>query len=159
MAVTGAYKAWLPRDPQILTAGTISVPESASLTAKRGTPGLWDGSGNAAACTTLPTVIGFIFAEDGHNGSANANSVLVWPLRANQQWQVVLLDALALTQIADTELGIVQDTVTNFWYASTADTGAQCRAVDYLTGPAGFNIGDSKAAIFVEFHTTKIQVV
>ena len=157
MANTGAYQAWLPRDPQSFGAGTILVPEAASLTALRGTPGIWDTNGRAAACTTAPTAIGFIFADAGHNGTAGQYSVPVWPVREGQQWQVVLKEALAQSQIGNTNLGIVQDTVTNFWYASTADTGAQFVILDYLQGPAGFNIGDTKATVYGYFHATKIQ--
>jgi hypothetical protein len=155
----GAYVAWQPRDPDILEAGTIPIPESASLTAKRGTPGIWDSAGQAAACTTAPTSIGFIFADDGHNTTAGAYNILVWPLRANQQWRIALSDALTQAFIGRQLIGVVQDTVTNYWYGSTADGGSQCKAVDYLSGPAGFNIGDTKALVYVEFIYTKIQVI
>lgn len=154
----GAYQAWLPRDPDIYSAGTISVPEGANLTALRGTPGLWNSSGQAVACTTAPTAIGFIFAGTGSNAAAGANNILVWPLRVHQQWKVYLLDALAQAQIGYALLGVVQDTVTNFWYASTADTGAQCKAIDYESGPGGMNIGDTKAPIYAEFVYAKIQI-
>lgn len=154
----GAYQAWLPRDQAVYEGGTISVPEAASLTAKRGTPGIWDSSGRAAACTTAPGSVGFIFAEDGHNGAAAANQVLVWPVKVHQQWKVYLLEALAQADIGRTLLGIVQDTVTNFWYASTADTGAQCKMIDYESGPAGMALGDTKAPVYVEFVYAKIQI-
>ncbi len=155
----GAYQAWLPRDQAIYEGGTIEVPESANLTALRGTPGLWNSSGQAAACTTAPTSIGFIFASTGSNAAAGANTVRVWPLKYGQQWKVYLLDALTQAMIGyPTLLGIVQDTVTNFWYATTSNTGAQCQIVDYETGPGGMNIGDTKAPVYVEFVYAKLQV-
>ena len=158
MTTAGAYQAWLPRDPDVYESGLISIPESASLTAKRGTPGLWDASGQAAACTTAPTSIGFIFAEDGHNDSAGLYNVLVWPLRVNQQWKIYLTDALTQAMIGNTALGIVKDATTGFWYASTADTGGQCYIVDYESGPAGLGIGDTKGPVYAEFVYTKIQI-
>jgi hypothetical protein len=155
----GAYQAWLPRDADIYGAGTISIPESASLVGRRGTPGLWDSNGRAAACTTAPTAIGFILAEDGHNNAtAGGSNVLVWPVRVHQQWKVYLLDALTQAMQGQTLLGIVQDTVTSFWYASTADTGAQCKIIDYESGPGGMAIGDTKAPVYVEFVYAKIQI-
>lgn len=160
MAITGTYEAWLPRDPDIFEKGTLYIAEAASCTAKRGTPGLYSAGGYAAACTTAPTSIGFVFAEDAHNiTTSGTKSVLVWPLRATSVWRITITDALTQAMLGVQEFGVVQDTVTGYWYGSTADAGSQCRVLDYAQGPSGFSIGDSKARVYVEFHYTKIQVV
>ncbi len=154
----GAYFAWLPRDPDTFLKGMISYPEAASLTIKRGTPVVIDTNGRVdTAATTFTSVFG-VAAEDGHNGTAGQYEILVWPIKQGQQWRVPLLTALAQTNIADEEVGFVKDATTLFWYASTTDTGAQGRIVDYVRGPAGMVIGDTKAPIYVVFHTTKLQV-
>lgn len=154
----GVYVAWQPRDAKILIQGLISVPESASLTAKRGTPGLWDANGRAAAVGASPASIGFIFAEDGHNGTAGANNVLVIPLRTEDLWIIPITNAMAQNQFGLVDFGVVKDATTSYWYGDSGDAGAQFRPVDYITGPAGFVIGDTKWLAIGKFHSTKIQV-
>lgn len=160
MAV-GAYFAWLPHDQIIYNSGCESIPEAASLTIKRGTPVIKDANGRVDAAGASPALIYGVAAEDGHNGTAGQYELLVWPLRVNQKWRICLLEALAqnLLGLAAGDCGIVKDATTGFWYASTADGGAQCRIVDYVKGPAGFTIGDTKAAGIFHFHSTKLQVV
>lgn len=137
----------------------LSYPEAATLTIKRGTPVVIDTNGRIdAAATTFTSVFG-VAAEDGHNGTAGQYEILVWPIKSYEQWRVPLLTALTQTNMADEEVGFVKDATTTYWYASTTDTGAQGRIVDYVRGPAGLAIGDTKAPVYVVFHGTKIQVV
>ena len=154
----GAYGPILPRDPRIFSAGTISIPEAASLTIKRGTPVVYDSAGRADAAATSFTSVFGISAEDGHNGTAGQYELLVWPIKQGEKWQVSLLEALAQTTLGDTNVGFVKDSTTGYWYASTADAGAQARVVDYIKGPAGLAIGDTKAQVEIVFHTTILQV-
>ncbi len=155
----GAYFAWLPRDPHTFIAGMLSFPEAASLAVKRGTPVVIDTNGRIdLAPVTFTSVFG-VTAEDAHNGTAGANNILVWPIRQMEQWRVPLITALAQTNIADEEVGFVGDTASGYWGASTTNTGAQGRVVDYVQGPAGLTIGDTLAPVYVVFHATKLQVV
>lgn len=160
MAV-GAYQAWLPRDPKIFVSGLVEYPEAASQTYARGTPVVLDSNGRIAAAGASPSSIFGVAGESGQNGTAGQFNTRVWPLRANDIWQLTLNEALAQNLIgqAGGDLGVVKDATSGFWYGSTGDGGAQCRIVDYLQGPAGFNIGDTKATVFVMFHTTKLQVL
>lgn len=155
----GQYVAWLPRSPRVYNSGTISIPEAASLTAKRGTPGLYDANGRADVVAAGPALTGFIFAEDGHNGTAGQYEVLVWPLRADDEWVIPILNTLAQSQIGKTDFGIVKDATTSYWYGDSGDGGAQFKPIDYVRGPAGFVIGDTKWLAIGKFHTTKIQVI
>lgn len=158
MAV-GAYGPILPRDPHTFTGGLLEYPEAASQTFTRGTPVIIDANGRVAAAGAAPALIFGIACDPGQNGTAGQYNTRVWPLRASEQWQISLLEALAQTQIGLVDAGVVKDATTGYWYASTADAGAQARIVDYLKAPAGLNIGDTKATIYVVFHTTKIQVI
>lgn len=154
----GAYFAWLPRDPKQYMSGMISYPEAASLVVKRGTPVVIDTNGRIdTAASTFTSFFG-VTAEDAHNGTAGQYEILVWPIRQGDQWRVPLLTAFAQTNIADEEVGFAPDTTSKYWYASTTDTGAQGRIVDYVRGPAGMVIGDTKIPVYVVFHTTKFQV-
>lgn len=157
----GAYVAWLPRDPQILISGFREYPEAATQTYKRGTPVTLDSNGRIAAAGASPNPIYGVAGEDGQNGTAGQYLTRVYPLRANQEWQIALTNTLAQNLIgqAGGDLGVVKDATSGYWYGDTGDGGAQCRIVDYLQGPAGFAIGDTKALVFVVFHTTKLQVI
>lgn len=154
----GAYIAIEPRDPRTFTSGLIPYPEAASLTIKKGTPVVIDTNGRIDAASATFTSIYGISAEDGHNGTAGQYEILVWPIHEGTQWKVALLEALTQTTIGDTLVGFVKDATTGLWYASTADGGAQGLVVDYVRGPAGMNIGDTKAPVYVIFKTTKFQV-
>lgn len=161
MAQTGAYQAILPRDQRDYDGGILSYPEAASQTFKRGTPVILDSAGRIAAAGTDPALIFGFSVEEGHNGTAGQYDALVTPLRASSQWQITLLETLAqnLIGLAAGDCGLVKDATTGFWYASTANAGAQFRLVDYLKGPAGFAIGDAKVTGYFIPHTTKIQVI
>ena len=148
----------MPRDPQLFSRGLISTPEAASNASKRGALLLINASGDIAECGAAPASITSIAAADGHNGLAEANSQLHFPIRAGDQFEVTLLETLAQGQIADTDVGFVKDATTGYWYASTADAGAQARIIDYVKGPGGWDIGDTKARVIVVFHTTKLQI-
>lgn len=160
MALTGAYQRIIPRDPHILTAGSISQPEAASQTFKAGTPVIYDAAGRIAAAGAAPAVVAGIALSDGQNGTAGQYNTVFYPLRANEQWQITLLETLAQIQLglSTGDVGLVKDATTGLWYASTADAGAQARVVDFLSGPAGYSIGDTKATVYISFHAAKLQV-
>lgn len=156
--VAHAYIKIEPRDADTRINGLRSLPEAASLTIEAGTPVVIDSAGRIdAAASTFTSVYG-IAAEDGHNGTAGQYEILVWPIKQGSEWRIALNTALAQTDLGDTDVGLAKDTTTGLWYASTSDTGAQARVVDYLRGPAGGAIGDTKAPVFIVFHTTKLQV-
>lgn len=155
---TFAYIAIEPRDADTRINGLRSAPEAASLTIKKGTPIVFDSAGRLdAAASTFTSVLG-ISAEDGHNGTAGQYELLYWPIKQGSEWRIALNTALAQTDLGDTDVGLAKDTTTGLWYASTSDTGAQARIVDYVRGPAGGTIGDTKAPVYIVFHTTKLQV-
>lgn len=163
MAV-GAYQPWIAHDQSIYNTGGQRFPEAASQTFKRGTPVLFDSNGRIATVGTSPALIYGVAMEDGHNNStAGGSNIHVAQIRVNEKWVITLLEALAqnMLGLAGGDLGVLIDATTGFWYGSTADAGAQCRVVDYVQGPfpAGFAIGDTKASVIVEFHSTKLQVV
>lgn len=153
----GTYQPWMPHDWSTFTNGTVETPEAASLTIKRGTPVVIDTNGRIDAAGTSPTSIIGVSAEDGHNGTAGQYLMRWWPIRPNQIWRMTLLEALAQTTIGDTDAGVLIDATSGYWYASTSDGGAQVRIIDYLQGPAGFVIGDTKATVFVIIKSTKFQ--
>lgn len=138
----------------------ISTPEAASLTIKRGTPVKVDANGRIDAVAATFTEIAGISAEDGSNGSAGANDILWQVITPGSKWRVALLEALAQTNLGDTLVGFVKDTTTGFWYASTADTGAQARIIDYVRGPLNTGtvaIGDTKVPVIVVFEPTLLN--
>jgi hypothetical protein len=160
----GAYQPWIAFDQSIYNTGGQRFPEAASMTLKRGTPVLFDSNGRIANVGTSPALIWGVALEDGHNDPvAGHSNIHVQQIRVNEKWVITLLEALAqnMMGLAGGDLGVLIDATSGFWYGSTADAGAQCRIVDYVPGPfpAGFAIGDTKASVVVEFHSTKLQVV
>lgn len=159
MAV-GAYFAWYAFDQDIYKECTESHPEAASLTIKKGTPVIKDTNGRIDAAGTSPSLIYGVALEDGHNGTAGQYNILVARLRGGDTWVIPQLEATAQNQfgLAAGDLGVVKDATTGLWYGSTADAGAQCRSRGYISKPNGMDLGDTKAPVFVQFHTTKLQV-
>lgn len=147
--------AYIPVVPHGAHPPLVSTPEAASLAIKKGTPVLIDSAGRVAAAGTTFTEIAGFSAEDGHNGTAGQYEMLWIPVTPGSKWRVALLEALAQSQLGDTLVGWVKDTGSSgLWYVSTADTGAQSRLIDYVRGPAGGTIGDTKAAVIVVFEPT-----
>jgi hypothetical protein len=97
-----------------------------------------------------------ITADAASNGSAGANNILVWPIKKGSKWEITLDGVLALTDLREA-VGLAADSTTGYWYASTADTGAQAYVVDYVKGPGGFAIGDTKARVIIEFKDSVLQ--
>jgi hypothetical protein len=159
MAKTGAFTAIMPRDPALFYRGLLEAPEAASQTYKRGAIVLGDAAGRIAEVAATPTSILGIAANDGQNGTAGQYNALYYPIRPGDQFEITLLETLAQTQLFDTDAGVVKDGTTSAWYASTADGGAQVRIIDYIKGPGGWDIGDTKARVLVIFHTTKLELL
>jgi len=157
----GYYQAIKPRDPSEYVNGTLEYPESASFAGKRGTPVVLDANGRVDEAGTTPTSIFGISVTQGHNTGAGVDKCLVYPMRQGVQWQITLLEALAQNMMGQSDglCGILIDATTGYWYASTANGGAQFQIIDYLQGPAGFVIGDTLATVYGTFLTTKFQVL
>lgn len=151
---TGAYQAIIVRGEQ---PPLVSIPEVASLTCKRGTPVLINANGFVDVCGAAPASIYGLAAEDGHNGTEGQYELLVEPITNTREYEITLLETLAQTQLSEA-VGLVKDATTGFWYASTADAGAQAKIVDYVRGPGGWAIGDVKARVFIRFDNANIQV-
>lgn len=158
MAKTGQYGPILPVDPVVLTSGTIEFQESASHANKRGTPVVIDANGRVDEAGTSFGAAGVygISANEGNNGSAGANNQLVWPIKKGSRWEITLDGVLALTDIGD-KVGLVKDGTTGYWYGAVSDGGDQVLIVDYVKGPGGYDIGDTKARVIVEFIDSVLQ--
>lgn len=160
MAV-GAYFAWRAFDQTIYTARTESIPESASLIINAGVPVIKDANGRIAEAGVSPALIYGVSLEPGHNGTAGQYNIAIARINSGDVWIIPQLEATAQNEfgLAAGDLGVVKDATTGYWYGSTADGGAQCRAIDYEQQPAGMSLGDTKAPVHVIFHQTKLQVV
>lgn len=156
MAKTGSYGPILPVDADTFSAGTREYSESASLALVRGTPCTIDSAGRVDDAATTFTAVFGITANAAENGSADANNLIVWPIRKGSKWEITLDGVLALTDII-ADVGLAADSTTGYWYASTADTGAQAVVVDYVKGPGGYEIGDTKARVIIEFKDSVLQ--
>lgn len=156
MAKTGAYQPILPADADTFVSGLREYEQSASLTGKRGTPVVIDGNGRIdEASQTFTSVFG-ISANEGDNTGAGVDKIVVFPIKKGSHWEITLDGVLALTDLS-AEVGLASDSTTGYWYASTADTGAQARIVDYVKGPGGYDIGDTKARVIIEFKDSVLQ--
>jgi hypothetical protein len=153
---TGAYGPILPVDAETFESGTRQYEQSASFTGKRGTPVVIDGNGRIdEAASTFTSVFG-ISANTGANTGAGVDKLIVFPIRKGSKWEITLDGVLALTDLKEA-VGLAADSTTGYWYASTADTGAQAYVVDYVKGPGGYEIGDTKARVIIEFKDSVLQ--
>lgn len=156
----GQYFAWYAFDQIVYDIRGEEHPEAASLTIKRGTPIKLDSNGRVDALGSSAGTPYGVTLEAGHNGTAGQYRIKVARLAPGDVWVVPLLEALAQNLVGQSggDCGLVKDSTTGFWYASTANSDAQCRVVGYIEPPAGMNIGDTKAPIKVQFHEDKLQI-
>lgn len=153
MVQTGVYGPIFPVDASVYQAGTIELEESASYAGERGTPVVIDANGRVDEAATTPTSLYGISLSEGNNGSAGANKCQVFPIKKGSRWSIVLDGTLALTDLG-TAVGILKDATTGYWYAAVADSGDQV----FIHGIApGWDVGDTKARVIVEFLDTNLQ--
>lgn len=156
----GTFLAIQPRDPRIFEEGAKEYPEAASQTYKKGALVILS-SGTIAEAGAAPATVFGIALKDGNNAADTSTNALVYPIKGNEDFSITLLESLTQAMLGSQDCGVVKDATTGVWYASTADGGAQVRIVDYAKGPAFNNlgVGDTKARVVVNFHTTKLAVL
>jgi hypothetical protein len=154
MAVAGPYAPITPFSPQIYTRGTVSIPEKASQTYKKGAPLVYNG-GYLEEAGSAPSTIAYIAAEDGHNGGSDGTyNALAYRAVAGDQWEFSCEDALT---VADNGAvyGLVKDATSGFWYLDEADTADQV-VILRPSGVLSQVSGDTKARAIGEFQTANI---
>jgi hypothetical protein len=154
MAVAGPYKPITPFSASIYQRGTVSIPEKASQTFKKGAPLVLNG-GYLEEAGTAPATAAYIAAQDGQNGASDGlyNS-LAYRIVAGDQYEFSCEDALT---VADNGAvyGLVKDGTTGFWYLDEADTADQV-VILFPSGVTSQASGDTKARAIGEFQTANI---
>lgn len=151
----GVYLPIVPFSPNIYERGTVSLPEKASQTFKKGALVIFNG-GYVEEAGASPATVRFIAAEDAHNGGSDGTyDCILFPIGADDLWEVSFEDSAA---VADNGAvyGLVKDATTGYWYADDADNGDQVEVVRRVVTPALGAVGDTKWRGIVKFQTGNI---
>lgn len=155
MATTGAYLPIEPFSGGIYERGTLSLPEKASGTWKRGAVLIYNG-GYVEEAGTGPSTVRYIAVDDGQNGSTDGAKVAtVWPITATDLWTFSLKQALAVTDNGGV-YGLIKDATTGAWYLDTGDAGDQVEVLARDQTPLLGAIGDDKARVIGHFQVANI---
>jgi hypothetical protein len=147
---TGAYGPIVPYDLELVREGTVPGIEAASQSYKKGSP-LIDSSGKIATAGAAPAaVLGIAFTDA--TGTTN-KPLEYWPIKAGRLYEITFNGTIAQTDI-NTNVGIVKDATTGYWYCDSGDTGDQV-TIKMLS--PGWAIGDTKPRVLVTFDAANIQ--
>lgn len=151
----GSYQAIQPYDQIIFDRGTIDLPEKASGVWKAGAICILNG-GYVEEAGTAPSTVKYIAYEDGHNGATDgAKRGSFWPITADVLWEINLKEAIAVANNGE-PFGVVRDSTSGAWYASTADAGDQLTQEGVVETPDLGAVGDTKARILARFQAGNI---
>lgn len=151
----GVYQPILPWSANIFTRGTVSLPEKASQTYKKGAPLVFNG-GYIEEAGTAPATIRFFAAEDAHNGGSDGTyECIVWPIGADDLWEISMEDSAAVADHGGV-YGLVKDATSGFWYLDDGDTGDQMEVVRRVITPQLGAVGDTKWRAIAKVQTGNI---
>lgn len=147
---TGAFGPIVPWDVEAVRSGTLYGKEAASQSFKKGTP-LINSSGKLATAGTAPATVRGISVKAA---SGTTDEVVeYYRIQPGVLYEMTFTGTIAQSDI-HSNVGIVKDATTGYWYADSADTGDQV-TIESLA--PGWAIGDTKPRVLVTFNSANIE--